>query len=97
MKSVQHTMLALASAFALSASAFAATRTVALDVPGMTCATCPITVKKALNKVPGVSKIDFDLPKKLAIVTFDDTRTNTQALVDATTNAGYPSKPETSK
>ncbi|MGC9159545.1 MAG: cation transporter, partial [Terracidiphilus sp.] len=39
-------------------SAFAATRTVTLSVPGMTCPVCPITVRKALREVPGVEKVD---------------------------------------
>ncbi|HCP6936041.1 TPA: cation transporter, partial [Escherichia coli] len=47
--------LALAAAVA---PVWAATQTVTLAVPGMTCAACPITVKKALSKVEGVSKVD---------------------------------------
>jgi len=97
MKIIQRTSIAFAIVATLTGSAWAATKTVALDVPGMTCPTCPITVKKALNKLPGVSKIDIDLSKKQAIVTFDDSKTSTQALVAATTNAGYPSTPEASK
>ena len=46
--------LALAAAVA---PVWAATQTVTLAVPGMTCAACPITVKKALSKVEGVSKV----------------------------------------
>src|SRR5437667_10420048 len=42
----------------LSAPVWAATKTVTLNVPGMTCPTCPITIKKALNKVQGVSNVD---------------------------------------
>ncbi|SRR6266851_4965243 len=80
----------------LSAPVWAATKTVTLDVPGMYCAACPITVKKALNKVQGVSKVDVSLEKKQAVVTFDDAKTDTTALVKATTDAGYPSKPEAS-
>ncbi|EKH5750464.1 cation transporter, partial [Pseudomonas aeruginosa] len=45
------TLIALAAA--LSTPAWAATKTVTLSVPGMTCAACPITVKKALTKVDG--------------------------------------------
>ena len=81
----------------LSAPVWAATKTVTLDVPGMTCPTCPITIKKALNKVQGVSKVDVSYEKKQAVVTFDDTKTYTKALVQATTNAGYPSQPEGEK
>ena len=81
----------------LSAPVWAATKTVTLNVPGMTCPTCPITIKKALNKVQGVSKVDVSYETKQAVVTFDDTKTDTTALVKATTNAGYPSQPEGEK
>ena len=83
------TLIALAAA--LSAPAWAATKTVTLSVPGMTCAACPITVKKALSKVAGVQKIEVSLEKREAIVTFDDAKTNADALTKATANAGYPS------
>ncbi len=78
----------------LCAPVWAATKTVTLDVPGMTCPACPITIKKALNKVQGVSKVDVNYEKKQAVVTFDDAKTETKALVKATTDAGYPSQPE---
>jgi len=44
----------LALTVALSAPAWAATKTVTLSVPSMTCATCPITVREALSRVEGV-------------------------------------------
>ncbi len=65
-----------------------------LNVSGMTCPACPITVKKALEKVSGVSKVEVRYEKKQVLVTFDDAKTNTDALMKATTNAGYPSQPE---
>ena len=83
------TVLALSAA--LSAPAWAATQTVTLSVPGMTCATCPITLKKALNKVEGVETIEVNLEKKEALVTFDDAKATVEALLEATKNAGYPS------
>ena len=69
----------------------AATQTVTLAVPGMTCAACPITVKKAISKVEGVSKTDVNVGKREAVVTFDDTKTSVQKLTRATEDAGYPS------
>lgn len=75
----------------LLAAATLPPRTVTLAVPGMTCATCPITVKRALTKVPGVTKVEVSYERKEAVVTFDDARTRVQALIDATTKAGYPS------
>ncbi len=41
----------------VSIAGLATTRTVTLDVPGMTCPTCPITIKKALQKIDGVGGI----------------------------------------
>ncbi|MDF9391684.1 MULTISPECIES: mercury resistance system periplasmic binding protein MerP [Methylococcus] len=81
----------IALAAALSGPAWGATQTVTLSVPGMTCAACPITVKKALTKVDGVSKVEVSFEKQEAVVTFDDAKTSTAALAQATANAGYPS------
>ena len=83
------TVLALSAA--LSAPAWAVTQTVTLSVPGMTCASCPVTVKKALNKVEGVESIEVNLEKKETVVTFDDAKTQVEALLEAIKNAGYPS------
>jgi len=82
-------MIALVAA--VTAPSWAATRTVTLSVPGMTCSTCPITVKKALVKVDGVQKAEVSYEQREAVVTFDDARTNTDALAKATENVGYPS------
>ena len=71
----------------------AAVKTATLKVPGMTCAACPITVKTALSRVPGVEKIDVDFPKRLATVRYDDRKANLAALEKATRDAGYPSLP----
>lgn len=87
-------MLARLAAVALltASSAYAATpQTVILDVQNMTCALCPLTVKKALQKVAGVADVKIDFNRKTAIVTFDPDKVNTAALVKATTDAGYPS------
>jgi mercuric ion binding protein len=66
-------------------------QTAVLDVQNMTCELCPVTVKKSLEKVSGVSQARIDFAKKTATVTFDAGKTSTAALVKATTDAGYPS------
>ena len=71
--------------------AWATTQTVTLSVSGMTCAACPITVKKALTKVDGVNKVDIIFEKREATVSFDDTKTSVQKLTKVTEDAGYPS------
>ncbi len=94
MKNIKTLLTGAVVALIVTAPAWASPKTVTLNVSGMTCAACPITVKKALEKVPGVSSVDVRFEKKQVLVTFDDAKTNTDALVKATTNAGYPSQPE---
>jgi len=66
-------------------------KTVILDVQNMTCDLCPITIKKSLQKVSGVSTVVIDYEKKTAAVTFDPDKATTATLTQATTNAGFPS------
>jgi len=84
-------LLASLALIAITAPAWAAVQTVTLAVPGMTCAACPITVKRAISKVDGVSKVDVRYEQREAIVTFDDAKASVQKLTQATENAGYPS------
>jgi periplasmic mercuric ion binding protein len=94
MKNLRATFTAVVAVLVLTAPAWASPKTVTLNVPRMKCPTCSITVKKALEKVSGVSKIEVQYEKKQVVVIFDDAKTSTDALVKATTNAGYPSQAE---
>ena len=84
-------LLAAIALAAVVSPVFAATQTVTLSVPGMTCAACPITVKKAISRVDGVSHVGVAYEKREVVVTYDDTRTSVQKLTKATEEAGYPS------
>lgn len=75
------------------AAAFAGTQSAVLDLQNMTCSLCGVTVKKALQKVPGVDEATIDYPTKTATVKYDANKTNVAALVKATTDAGFPSMP----
>ena len=50
-----------------------------------------ISVQRSLTKVNGVIKANASLEKAEAVVTFDDAKTSTDALLKATKSAGYPS------
>jgi mercuric ion binding protein len=78
--------LLCASPFALAKS-----QKVSLNVPTMDCATCPITIKAALLKVSGVTSAKVSYERREAVVVFDDSQTNVDALKKATADAGYPS------
>lgn len=76
-----------------AATASAAPRSATLSVPTMSCATCPIAIKAALTKVPGVSSVKSDLGKRQTTVVYDDAKTGVAALSKATADAGFPSAP----
>lgn len=77
----------------LTSQAFAAPQTATLSVPTMSCASCPLAIKVALKKVPGVSSIKSDLAKRQTTVIYDDAKTDLAALSRATADAGFPSSP----
>jgi mercuric ion binding protein len=68
-------------------------QTTVLDVQNMSCSVCPITVKKSLQKVPGVTDAKIDFERKTATVRFETGKADAAALVKATTEAGFPSTP----
>jgi mercuric ion binding protein len=75
-----------------SAAPAVAEETVTLAVDNMTCAMCPITVRKALERVDGVRSAEVDFDAKTATVIYDPEVVSVSDLTAATTNAGYPSK-----
>ncbi|MGE0853248.1 MAG: cation transporter [Hyphomicrobiaceae bacterium] len=77
-------------------TAQAAERTVTLSVKNVGCELCAPIVQKTLARVPGVSSAEVRqndaAADPVAKVTFDDSKTDVNALIAATTNAGYPSR-----
>lgn len=88
MKNIRIAVIALLAAASFSLQA--AERTVTLDVANMSCVTCPLTVKVALKRVPGVRDAAVDFDTKKARVIFDDTQANVQALEKAAADVGFP-------
>ncbi len=75
-------------------TAFAAEKTVVLDVDNATCELCAPIVKKTLSRVSGVKLVQIKEASVdsgvVATVTFDDTTADVPKLIAAATNAGYP-------
>lgn len=91
----KHSMRLLAILVALLVlpkAAVAADVTATLVIKNMFCATCPITVREAIAKVPGVKTVAVDFRKKLAVVTFDDTQATVDKLAAASRDAGFPAE-----
>lgn len=85
-----------AEAAAREPAAPASFQQVVLTVEGMTCQSCTTTVQKALEGAPGVYSAEVTYEPPQAVVRFDPAKTSVDALTQATTNAGYPSQPQSS-
>jgi periplasmic mercuric ion binding protein len=77
-------------------TAHAADKTVVLSVTNANCELCAPIVQRTLARVQGVKaarvKQAGQIADPVATITFDDTVTNVDTLIAATTNAGYPSR-----
>ena len=91
---------AFGSAAALPAAAqsaivqVAASESSTFAIKNMTCALCPVTVKKAMEGVAGVKSVKVDFGAKTATVVFDPSITTADIIAAASTDAGYPASVE---
>lgn len=65
-------------------------QTAEFAIENMTCASCPITVRKAMERVPGVQSVDIDFKTKTATVSYDPAITTPADIAAAPTANGYP-------
>lgn len=75
-----------------SPPALSAEQTVTLSV-AMWCPTCPYIVSRVLEATDGVLAVDVSYDEQVAVVRFDDEKTDVAALTEATADVGFPSKP----
>ncbi len=86
-------VLTLIMSLVLTSSIAAASdteQTATFDVEKMTCATCPITVRKAMLRVDGVKEANVDLDSKTAVVTYDAELATPVEIGRASTDVGFP-------
>ena len=67
-------------------------KTIVFAVEGMSCAACSARVDKSLRRVDGVVDVSVSLPMNTARVTFDEVRTDADALKDAVARIGFTLK-----
>ncbi|MBI4363847.1 MAG: cation transporter [Candidatus Latescibacteria bacterium] len=68
---------------------------VTLDVTGMSCSACAVSIEKELRAVPGVSDAQVDFEKAKATVQLNSSHPDLQILVAAVEKAGYHATPAT--
>lgn len=59
------------------------------DISGMTCASCALTVEKALGKLEGVEEVSVNLATEKATIRYSRHRQNPASLERAVEQAGY--------
>ncbi len=91
MKRISAGMVVLVMLLFMANPALADKQKTSLALQNMTCPSCTYMVKGALTKVSGVIDVKVSYDKKTAYVTFENTKATIAALVEATTNAGFPS------
>ena len=68
-------------------------QSITFEIENMTCALCPVTVKKAMEGVEGVRSVEIDFDSRTAKVAFDPAVATSEAIAAASTKAGYPAHP----
>jgi len=66
---------------------------IALDLEGMTCASCAMRIEKGLKKVPGVKDAQVNLASERATVTYDPAQTGIEQMVQKVEAVGYKATP----
>lgn len=75
--------------FVFSSTAFAAEKKVTLELLGMYCSMCPVTIRTALDMSDGVESVKVSRNPDHAYIIFDDSLTNPEKLVKVVDAAGY--------
>ncbi|MBA3909921.1 MAG: hypothetical protein C0524_08535 [Rhodobacter sp.] len=86
------TAAASLTAVPTAAQTVATEQTVTFAIDNMTCALCPVTVKRAMEGVAGVRVVEIDFEARTATVIFDTAATSAEAIAAASANAGYPAR-----
>ena len=69
-------------------------KTETFDIQGMTCATCALTVEKAVGKLAGIEEASVNLATEKLTVTYDGQNLSPSQIVEAVTKAGYQALPQ---
>jgi len=72
-------------------------QTVTMHVSGMTCGTCPISVRHRALQMKGVHAAAVDLDTATATVTYEDSEQSPKAIAQAITKLGYPATVQKTK
>ena len=64
-------------------------KSVEIQCSGMTCEGCKSSIEKKVKRVDGIKQVNADFKTNKVIATFDDGKTNIDAIKNAIVSAGY--------
>lgn len=73
----------------IATSSESTVKKITLKVEGMSCASCPATVKSALKRLPGVISADVSYKEKKATISYYDGKVTVEKMIKAIEDAGY--------
>ena len=62
---------------------------ITLNIEGMTCAHCEMTVTKALKETTGVKVVNVSLDENTAFIQYKSSKTSPEKLIKAVEKVGY--------
>ncbi|MDE5917533.1 MAG: heavy metal translocating P-type ATPase, partial [Oscillospiraceae bacterium] len=64
-------------------------KTEKFKITGMTCAACQANITKSVNRIDGVDKAEVNLLANQMIVNYDETKTDSNSIIDIVEKTGY--------
>lgn len=65
-----------------------------LNIIGMTCASCAVTLENKIKQIPYVDKVSLNYVSEQMTVVFDETKINLDVIIEAIYDSGYEIKKE---
>jgi copper chaperone CopZ len=81
-------LILMAAVLLIGMSAFASGKKEKINVAGK-CGMCETRIEKAASAIDGVTKADYDLKANKLAVTYDEKKTNTDAIEKAIAKVGH--------
>ena len=60
-----------------------------IDVDGITCDHCVATIKKSIESLAGIIKVNVDIQKQQVIVDFNESLKNSKKILEKIGEAGF--------
>lgn len=96
MKKIAFVFITVVLLTSAATTAWAAEKTVRLDMPDITCARTAVDAQSFLNSIEGILSAEVDMSDYFATVTFDDERISIDDITEALKREGLPVKNVTS-